>query len=325
MGIAITMGDACGIGPELILRAYMDHLMDKDFFVIGDYEVLDHCRSILGYELPLRRITDVDDVVGGFINILDLGLLRRDQITIGRISKEAGEAAVRYVECATLLALEGRIDAIVTLPINKEASRLSDEEFTGHTELIARLCNQTNYTMMLVSDKLAVTHVSTHVSMKEAIERVKKKRIYNVIRLTHDTLSRFKDFPKIAVAGLNPHAGENGSFGREDMEEIIPAVQKAAKDGIRVEGPLPPDTVFLKAYMGEYDAVVCMYHDQGHIPMKLLDFEGGVNVTLGLKIIRTSVDHGTAYDIAYKGIASTRSLVEAFRFAKKLICQRENE
>ncbi|MGI6706357.1 MAG: 4-hydroxythreonine-4-phosphate dehydrogenase PdxA [Clostridia bacterium] len=325
MRIAITMGDACGVGPELILRAYKDQLIEKDFFVIGDYEVLDYCGSILRYELPLRRISDVDDLVDGYVNILDLGLLRRDQITIGRSSMEAGEAAVRYVEYATRLALEGKIDAIVTLPINKEASRLNDEEFTGHTELIAKLCNETNYTMMLASDKLIVTHVSTHVSMKEAIGRVKKDRIYNVIRLTHEALNRFRDFPKIAVAGLNPHAGENGSFGREDLEEIKPAVEKAAKEGIRVEGPLPPDTVFLKAYMGEYDAVVCMYHDQGHIPMKLLDFEGGVNVTLGLKIIRTSVDHGTAYDIAYKGIASTRSLVEAFRFAKKLIRQRANE
>jgi len=325
MRIGITMGDACGVGPELILRAYKDQLIVKDFLVIGDYEVLDHCRSILGYELPLRRIANADDVVDGFLNILDLGLLRRDQITIGRISKEAGEAAIRYVEHATLLALEGKVDAIVTLPINKEASRLSDREFTGHTELIAKLCNETNYTMMLVSDKLAVTHVSTHVSMREAIDRVKKDRIYNVIQLTHEALSRFKNFPHIAVAGLNPHAGESGSFGREDIEEIKPAVMKAAQEGIPVEGPLSPDTVFLKAYKGEYDAVVCMYHDQGHIPMKLLDFEGGVNVTLGLKIIRTSVDHGTAYDIAYKGIASTRSLVEAFRFAGKLVYQRKNE
>jgi len=203
--------------------------------------------------------------------------------------------------------------------MNKEATRLSDETFTGHTELIAKICGQDKYTMMLASDKLTVTHVNTHVSMEQAIRNVKKEKVYDVIKLTYDALKRFIQEPKIAVAGLNPHAGEGGSFGREDIDEIAPAVEKAKSEGMNVEGPLPPDTVFLKAYKKQYDAVVCMYHDQGHIPMKLLDFEGGVNVTLGLKVIRTSVDHGTAFDIAYKGIASTRSFVEAYNFAVKLV------
>jgi 4-hydroxythreonine-4-phosphate dehydrogenase len=172
--------------------------------------------------------------------------------------------------------------------------------------------------MMLASEKLIVTHVSTHVAMEEAVRQIKKDRVFKVIRLTYDSLKAFIKEPRIAVAGLNPHAGENGAFGRQEIEEITPAVEAAKAEGMSAEGPIAPDTVFLKAAKKQYDAVVCMYHDQGHIPMKLLDFEGGVNVTLGLKVIRTSVDHGTAFDIAYKGIASTRSLVEAFKFARKL-------
>jgi len=202
--------------------------------------------------------------------------------------------------------------------MNKEATRLSEPNFSGHTGYIASLCKEKNYTMMLASDKLMVTHVSTHVSMEAAVKAVKKERIYEVIKLTYTALKKLKSIPKIAVAGLNPHAGENGAFGKEELEEIIPAVERASMEGIQVEGPIAPDTVFLKAYKKEYDVVICMYHDQGHIPMKLLDFEGGVNITLGLQIIRTSVDHGTAFDIAYKGIASTRSLVEAYNFAVKL-------
>ena len=172
--------------------------------------------------------------------------------------------------------------------------------------------------MMLASKSLTVTHVSTHVSMEQSIRNCKKERIMDVIRLTWDAISRFREHPRIAVAGLNPHAGENGAFGRQEIEEIAPAVEQAVEQGMDVTGPLPPDTVFLRAYKGEFDAVVCMYHDQGHIPMKLLDFEGGVNVSLGLKVVRTSVDHGTAYDIAYQGKAKTGSLAAAYDYAVKI-------
>lgn len=319
MLLGITMGDASGIGPELILGAYKQKQIEKDFVVIGDYEILDYCNRLLDYQVPLRKIKDIHQVQEGFLNILDMNLLKKEELKIGQISKQSGYAAAKYVEYATRLALNKAIDAIVTLPMNKEATRLSNNNFSGHTELIAKICGQTNYTMMLTSEQLTITHVSTHVSMEEAIKAVKKERVYDVIKLTQDALQRFISDPKIAVAGLNPHAGEGGSFGKEDMEEIKPAVLKAKAEGINVDGPISPDTVFIKAYKKQYDAVVCMYHDQGHIPMKLLDFEGGVNVTLGLKVIRTSVDHGTAFDIAYKGIASTRSLVEAFKFAKKLV------
>jgi 4-hydroxythreonine-4-phosphate dehydrogenase len=225
---------------------------------------------------------------------------------------------VRYVEQATRLALDREVSAIVTLPINKEAARMDRPDFTGHTELIADLCGKHDYTMMLISDKFAVTHVSTHVPMAEAVTLVQKERVHTVIRLTHQALSRLHASPRIAVAGLNPHAGEHGAFGSEDAMEILPAIEAARALGWDVVGPEPPDTVFYRASKGLFDAVVCMYHDQGHIPMKLLDFEGGVNVTLGLQVVRTSVDHGTAFDIAWQGKASTHSFVQAYRFAQKL-------
>lgn len=319
MLLAITMGDPSGIGPELVLKAFRDNLLCGDFLVVGDCEVLDYCNQRLQYNVKLNRMEEMGHRVEGCLNVLDLGLLKKDALKVGMISRESGYAAYRYVEAATILALRGEISGLVTLPMNKEATRLSFGAFTGHTELIADLCGETNYTMMLVSEKLTVTHVSTHCSMAEAVAAVKKDRVADVIRLTHKALKGFIENPKIAVAGLNPHAGENGSFGREEILEIRPAIEMAISEGIHAEGPFAPDTVFLKACGNEYDAVVCMYHDQGHIPLKLLDFEGGVNVTLGLKVVRTSVDHGTAFDIAYKGIASTRSLVEAFRYAGKMI------
>jgi 4-hydroxythreonine-4-phosphate dehydrogenase len=195
---------------------------------------------------------------------------------------------------------------------------MSQPDFTGHTEYIAKLCGAPDFTLMLASDRLIVTHVSTHVSLRQAIECVKKENILKIIRLTHGVLPRLRAASRIAVAGLNPHAGENGSFGVEDQEEILPAVVEARKFGMDVSGPFPPDTIFMQTLKGRYDAVVCMYHDQGHIPMKLLDFEGGINVTLGLPIVRTSVDHGTAFDIAWKGVAFTGSLRDACRLAKKL-------
>ncbi|HEY5585845.1 MAG TPA: 4-hydroxythreonine-4-phosphate dehydrogenase PdxA [Ruminiclostridium sp.] len=319
MLIGITMGDPSGVGPELVLKAFRDKEIENSYIVIGDFEVMEFCNDHLGYGVKLNRISDIKDYEDGCLNVLDMRILKKKDLKIGLISKESGYAAWKYVEAATQLTLEGKIAAIVTLPMNKESTRLSFDDFTGHTELIAGLCGETNYTMMLASEKMIVTHVSTHCSMLDAVAAVKKDRIYSVIKLTYDALKGFLENPRIAVAGLNPHAGENGSFGFEDIDEIKPAVEKAKGEGMNVEGPVAPDTVFLKAYKKEYDAVVCMYHDQGHIPLKLLDFEGGVNVTLGLKVIRTSVDHGTAFDIAYKGIATTRSLVEAYNFARKLL------
>jgi 4-hydroxythreonine-4-phosphate dehydrogenase len=208
---------------------------------------------------------------------------------------------------------------MVTLPMNKEATQLSDPVFCGHTELIGELCGVQDVTIMLASDQLIVTHVSTHVSLQNAIRAAKKERICTILKMTSDAVSRLIPNARIAVAGLNPHAGENGLFGEEEIQEIRPAVEWAQQQGMPVDGPFPPDTLFYMAVRKKkFDAIVCMYHDQGHIPLKLLDFEAGVNVALGLPIIRTSVDHGTAFDIAGKGLASTVSLIRALEFAVKL-------
>lgn len=317
--LAVTMGDGNGVGPEIALHAFKKgELNSESYALVGDYSVMEACNKKLDLEVPLHKMSSLSDEETGALNIYDMNLLTASTITPGQINREVAAASREYVAEATRLALDNKFSALVTLPVNKEAIRLSDPDFTGHTELIADICGQTNYTMMLASEKLTVTHVSTHVSMQQSIENVKKERVLNVIKLTHDALSRFKDKPRIAVAGLNAHAGEGGAFGRQEIDEIIPAVEEANKQGILTFGAVPPDTVFLRTCKGEFDAVVCMYHDQGHIPMKLLDFEGGVNVTLGLKVVRTSVDHGTAYDIAYKGIAATGSLAAAFEYGRKI-------
>ena len=320
MTLGVTMGDSSGVGPEIILKAFRNREIQHPILVFGDLAVLDYANQHLGFSVPLRVVADAKDLQDGCFNIVDLALLKATDLQPGRISQRSGAAARAYVVAATQAALRGDVAAIVTLPMNKEATQLSDAAFTGHTELIAGLCGVPMVTIMLASDQLIVTHVSTHCSLQTAIERVKKDRIQRIIQSTVDAVTRLKPGAKVAVAGLNPHAGENGLFGREEIEEIQPAVEWAKAQGMPVEGPVPPDTVFFQAVVRKrYDAVVCMYHDQGHIPLKLLDFEGGVNVTVGLPIIRTSVDHGTAFDIAYQGVASTKSFIKAMGFAVRLI------
>jgi 4-hydroxythreonine-4-phosphate dehydrogenase len=254
-----------------------------------------------------------------------LGLLNAADLTPGILRKDSGAAARAYVERATHDALKGEVAGIVTLPVNKEATRMSDPDFIGHTELIAQLCDVQNYSMMLVTDDVAVSHVSAHVPLTEAIRRVTKQRVRAVIELTHKTLSMGTENPRIAVCGLNPHAGENGLFGDEEKKFITPAIAETVVTGINVSGPYPADTIFHQAiHRNRYDAVICMYHDQGHAPMKLFDFESAVNVTIGLPIVRTSVDHGTAFDIAWKGTAFTNSLDHALRYARKLASKRHS-
>jgi 4-hydroxythreonine-4-phosphate dehydrogenase len=319
MCLAITMGDSSGVGPEIILKAFAQHELPADFIVVGDASILALCNEALGYDVPLQKISDVAERQAGVLNVYDLALLTADDLRIGQVSQASGHAALRYVERATRLALAKDVAAVVTLPINKEATRLTTPNFSGHTEYIAELCGTENYTMMLASEQLIVTHVSTHISLRQALAQVTTEKVLNIIRLTHEAVAKLRTRNKIAVAGLNPHAGENGSFGSEDLEFIKPAIEAARAAGIDAHGPFPPDTIFFQTVKGQaYDAVVCMYHDQGHIPMKLLDFEGGINVTLGLPIIRTSVDHGTAFDIAWQGKAFTRSLQEACNLAEKL-------
>ncbi|MDP6439758.1 MAG: 4-hydroxythreonine-4-phosphate dehydrogenase PdxA, partial [Candidatus Brocadiia bacterium] len=316
----VTMGDAAGVGPEIVLKAYAGGEAPYDIVVFGDLAILEFAAGTLGIDVPFRRIENVTEYRPGALNVRDLGILASDALTVGEISKETGRAAWEYVVAATQSALAGSVDAVVTLPMNKEATRLSDPTFTGHTELIAGLCGAPEVVMMLASESLTVSHVSTHVPMEEATRLVTRRRVRTVIELTDGALKHLMDHPRIGVAGLNPHAGEHGMFGRQEEDEIAPAVADAREQGIDVEGPLPPDTIFYQAVRKKrFDAVVCMYHDQGHIPVKLLDFEGAVNVTLGLPIVRTSVDHGTAFDIAYKGVASTESFVNALAFAARLL------
>lgn len=318
--IVVTMGDANGVGPELTLKGWVEGDFEPDTVIIGDLAALERAREALALAIDFTRLEDISSpVAGGTLGILDLDMLSPADITPGQLSRATGSAAIAYVERATHLALDGAVDAIVTLPINKEATGLSLPGFSGHTEFIAELCHTAGTTMMLASERLIVTHVSTHVSLRHAVERVRRPRVLEVIQLTHDALQQLRPRARIAVAGLNPHAGEHGAFGDEDIGEILPAVEEACAQGIDASGPIAADTVFYQAVENDrYDAVVCMYHDQGHIPMKTLDFDGGVNVTLGLPIVRTSVDHGTAFDIAYKGIARTRSLRAACAMARLL-------
>jgi 4-phospho-D-threonate 3-dehydrogenase / 4-phospho-D-erythronate 3-dehydrogenase len=317
--LGITIGDSSGIGPEILLKAFREGQITQRFIAFGDAEVLRYYNHLLGYSVPVRVTTSCLDLAGDAINVMDSGLMMQSEITPGQLNRKSGAAARDYVVKATQAAMAGEIDAVVTLPMNKEATQLSDPHFVGHTELIGSLCGSKDVTILLASDDLIVTHVSTHVSLREAIALVKRERIQTIIGLTVGAVGRLKANPRIAVAGLNPHAGENGLFGDEEIREIRPAVEWAKERGMPVSGPFPPDTLFyLAARRKEFDAIVCMYHDQGHVPLKLLDFEGGVNIALGLPIIRTSVDHGTAFDIAGKGTASITSLLRAIGYAVQL-------
>ena len=326
--VAVTMGDASGVGPEIVLlAASKGELLDGEVVVYGDASVLLAGRRILGVDVPINVLDPTDQPRPGALNVVDLALLTAEDHRPGVLDRDSGAAAREYVTAATDAALAGEVAAIVTMPMNKEATQLSDAGFVGHTELIAERCGASNVTMMLAAEhehgSLAVTHVSTHCSLRDAIDRARSARVLDVIRLTHQATSRFAPQPRIAVCGLNPHAGEHGLFGNEDIEEIEPAIATARAEGIDAAGPLPADTVFFQAvHRFRYDAIVVMYHDQGHAPMKLLAFDSGVNVTLGLPIIRTSVDHGTAFDIAWTGRAFTDSLTHALAFAWKLTGRR---
>jgi 4-hydroxythreonine-4-phosphate dehydrogenase len=318
--MAISMGDASGVGPEIVLRRAADGALDGGSCVVyGDAAILRQGVELLGLHVPIATIAGPAAARPGVLNVVDIGMLDASQHRPGEVDAASGAAARAYVVAATRAALAGDVAGIVTMPMNKEATQLGDPAFVGHTELIADLCGASRVTMMLTNGPLAVTHVSTHCALREAIERVTTARVLDVVELTDDALRRFIDVPRIAVCGLNPHAGEHGLFGREDIERIVPAIEAARARGIDASGPHPADTVFFQAvHRQRYDAIVSMYHDQGHAPMKLLAFDSGVNVTLGLPIIRTSVDHGTAFDIAWRGEAFTESLDHALAYAWRL-------
>ena len=323
--IAITMGDAAGIGPEIIVKALGDSALRKelDAVVIGDATRLRDAARIVGSPLEVvavLRAADARDIDG--IACADLDLLLTD-LAVGEVSAAAGEAAYRYVVRAVELALAGEVGAICTAPLNKEALHAAGRHYPGHTELIAELTDTHDYAMMLTAPSLRVIHVTTHVGLLDAIEAIDPARVERVIRLGHSALQALGlDAPRIAVCAINPHAGEGGLFGRgEEEEKIAPAVRAAVADGLDAVGPLPADTAFYSATRGDFDLVVAMYHDQGHGPIKVLGIDGGVNVTVGLPIVRTSVDHGTAFDIAGTGVAEPESLKAALREAARLAPQ----
>ncbi|HZO29142.1 MAG TPA: 4-hydroxythreonine-4-phosphate dehydrogenase PdxA [Chloroflexota bacterium] len=320
--LGITMGDAAGVGPEVTVMALMkDEVRSKArVVVIGDASIIADAARIVGCELPVRVIEEIrpDEIDHSAVWVLDLKNRPLDGLERGKVDAANGKAAFEYVDRAVTLALANTIDAIVTAPLNKEAMHLGGYKYPGHTEALGHLCDigEDDITMLLASPRLRVSHVSTHCSMLEAVQSVTTDRVVRVARLTAEAVAPLVDRPpKIALAGINPHSGENGLFGSEDEREIRPAAALLQQEGIDAYGPIPGDTVFLRALKGDFDAVVAMYHDQGHIPSKLAGFDDTVNITLGLPIIRTSVDHGTAFDIAGTGTAQAVNMVVAIDLA----------
>lgn len=321
--IAITMGDAAGIGPEIILKTFLGtETTDRKLLVVGDFTVLKEVKELLGYkDIRLNKIASFDNACWEIntMNIWDMHLLELTDFEPGKVSSKVGDAAFKYIIEAIRMANEGTIGAVVTAPINKEAIQSAGHHFAGHTEIFAAYTSTEDYAMLLYDQKLSVIHISTHIPLADAISSLNQPRVETVIQLAEDSMEKILGrAPRIAVSGLNPHAGEKGLFGTQEIEIIKPAIENMRAKGINVSGPHAPDTIFLRTLQGAFDIVVAMYHDQGHIPMKLLGFDTGVNVSVGLPIIRTSVDHGTAFDIAWKGIAKNDSLLKAIGLAERL-------
>ncbi len=339
MKIAITMGDPSGIGPEVTVKA-LNHRETYEQcrpVVIGDYEALIDAVKFCNLPLKLNKISNADEAVGrhGTIDYIDMGLLNKNEWKYGEVQENCGKASFEYVVKGIELAKTGEVQAVVTAPINKSALKAAGYRYSGHTEIFADYTGSKDYAMLLASgirtnEKLCVIHVSTHVALRDACDYVTKERVLKVIDLADKGMKMLGiKKPKIAVAGLNPHCSEDGLFGQEEKREIIPAIEEGTRLGFDVTGPIPPDTVFVRAKGGEFDIVVAMYHDQGHIPLKLSGFVmdpvthkyssmSGINCTIGLPIIRTSVDHGTAFGKAGEGIASEDSMLDAIYAAERI-------
>jgi 4-hydroxythreonine-4-phosphate dehydrogenase len=319
--IAITLGDPAGVGPEIVLKALNSGALSKKnrYLVIGDRKVLAKTARLLDWEFPANTVGSIVEAQNRTEDFLlfEASRLPAGQVKPGRPEGRWGKAALDYIRLGAQWTLEKQVQAVVTCPVSKEVIRETDPGFTGHTELLADLAGTRRFGMMLAGKRLKVSLVTIHCSLRETLRRLKTAAILETIELTHETLTRRFGIadPTIAVAGLNPHAGEGGAFGREEETIVAPAVQQACRLGLRVSGPHPPDTLFYWAARGRYDAVVALYHDQGLIPLKLLYFDNAVNLTMGLPFIRTSVDHGTAFDIAGKGLAKPDSLLAAIRLA----------
>lgn len=338
--LAITMGDPAGIGPEIIVKALaLEETYKKcNPLVTGDAKIMKMAVEQLGANLSINSISSVSEAKFeyGTIDVLDLDCIDITNFRQGVVQEQCGNAAFQYVIKAIDLAINKEVDGTVTAPLNKEALNLSGHHFDGHTEIYAHFTNTKKYAMLLADKFLRVIHVSTHVPLRVACDRVKKERIIEVTELITDACKQFGiENPRIGIAGLNPHASDGGLFGYEEEKEIIPAVKELTERGFNVAGPVPPDSLFAKARCGQFDGCVAMYHDQGHIPFKVCGFQWnqttgkmesaeGVNITLGLPIIRVSVDHGTAFDVAGRGIASPSAMLLSIDYAAKMAMNRSN-
>lgn len=329
--IGITMGDPAGVGPELILRVLSEPAFQSAYqlIVFGDAAILQHCAEKTGISMPPYVVVEPDQFAAGNCHpdhalVVDLHRLQPGQFEIAKVNSACGQASFDYIQASIDASLQGQIDAVVTAPINKEALHAAGITYPGHTEMFAERADSSRWCMMQYSQEITCTFVTVHVGYSEVPSLLTTARILDTIELTAEALRKIRGHePKLLVCGLNPHAGENGLFGNGEEERCItPAVLAARQQGIHIEGPLPPDTAFLPWKRKTSDAVVCMYHDQGHIPLKALAFDSAVNTTLGLKIVRTSVDHGTAYDIAWQAKANSGSLLAAVRLAAQLASQR---
>ncbi len=334
--LAITMGDVAGIGPEIIAKSLETEEVYRVCrpLVIGDANAMKMGMEVAGLNLAMKRVDTPTDGIykRGTIDIISLDNVDTSSLIMGRPQSMAGKASVEFVFKAAEMAMRDEVDGMVTAPLNKEAMHMAGFKYPGHTELLAELAHTQDYAMMLIAGNLRVVHVTTHVSLREVPDLITKDRVFKKIRAAHQAArSLGVDMPHIGVSGLNPHSGEGGLFGREEIEVIAPAIDEARKAGMIVEGPVPPDTVFSKAVGGIYDVVVAMYHDQGHIPVKLQGFRfdevtgkwedvSGVNTTIGLPFVRTSVDHGTAYGKAGRreGTANPQSLIDAIKTAAQM-------
>ncbi len=339
--IAITMGDPAGIGPEVVVKA----LANKEIYekcvpvVIGDHEALQDAIHFSGLDLTLSEITEPAEAEGkyGVVEFINLKYLKAGSWVYKENSALCGEAAFQYVVYAIRLAMEGKVDAVITAPISKDSINMAGHHYSGHTEIFAEYTGTKDFAMLLASENLRVIHVTTHCALIEACRLIRKERVLTVIKLAEQGCRMLGiEHPRIGVAGLNPHCSEDGLFGTEETSEIIPAIQKAKELGFDVEGPVPPDTVFVKCRAGLYDIVVAMYHDQGHIPLKLNAFQWdeekkqyqsvrGINCTIGLPVIRVSVDHGTAFGKAGEGRANADSMLDAIETGLRMIENRSKK
>lgn len=324
--IAITMGDPCGCGPEIIVKALQTGGITAMClpFVIGDRAAMKRALSVCGSNLQIHSINEPEDATDspvGSIPLLELSQLTEDDLLYGSPTTAAGDAVYRYICATARFCLDGRAAAMVTAPISKEAMNRAGHDYPGHTELLAELCGTSDFVMMLAGDLLRVSLVTIHEALADVPRLLTFEQVLKTIRITAAGVARLtgRPRPRLAVLALNPHCGEGGLFGSQEREIIGPAIQAAQAEGIDAVGPLSADTLFHFARQGAYDGVVAMYHDQGLIPLKLLHFDDGVNITLGLPIIRTSVDHGTAYDLAGTGRASEKSLLAAIRMAVEMV------